>query len=487
MTAMATQRTVIRGGRVLAGDPLTAHVRAADLLIEDGRVTAIESDLAGVDAEIIDATGRWVLPGFVDTHRHLWQTTMRGLTANWNLKDYFWCIRSHFAGLHDPDDVYGGQYAGGLDALVNGVTTTIDHSHITNSPDHSDAAVRGLLDSGVRALWCYGFYPSPQADPVFTTPQHRLDDARRVRSTFFPTDDGLVRMGVALTELGMQPFTETQRELQTAEDLAVPVTMHTNCVWTRPEFHDVELYHRAGLLRAGQIHSHANRCSDHELALLRDAGCAVSSTPDTELQMGCGRPVFRRALATGVTAGIGIDIVSNNSGDMFTAMRVLMQHERGDALQPTLEESGLTAVAEPLPVTTRQILHAATLAGARALGLESVCGSIDVGKSADLLLLRHDRLHMRPVMDDIDSIVLQATTRDIDRVLVAGRTVVQDGRLPAAVERRGVAAIEAAHSRLAERVAAVGGWKLAVPQGLMDQLGVTFHDNVANTPAQANS
>src|SRR5690606_28861943 len=143
---MATQRTVIRGGRVLAGDPLTAHVRAADLLIEDGRVTAIESDLAGVDAEIIDATGRWVLPGFVDTHRHLWQTTMRGLTANWNLKDYFWCIRNHFGGLHDPDDVYSSQYAGGLDALVNGATTTNVHPLITNSPDLSDAAVRGLLD-----------------------------------------------------------------------------------------------------------------------------------------------------------------------------------------------------------------------------------------------------------------------------------------------------------------------------------------------------
>lgn len=83
-------------------------MRRADLLIEDGTVTAVEPDLSAVDAEMIDASGCWVIPGFVDTHRHLWQTTMRGLTANWNLNDYFWCIRGNFAGLHDPDGVYAG-------------------------------------------------------------------------------------------------------------------------------------------------------------------------------------------------------------------------------------------------------------------------------------------------------------------------------------------------------------------------------------------
>ncbi len=481
---MSTNRTVITGGRVLVGDPLTARVQHVDLLVEDGRITAIEPDLATVDAEVIDAAGCWVIPGFVDTHRHLWQTTMRGVTANWNLKDYFWCIRNHFAGLHDPDDVYAGQYAGGLDALVNGVTTTIDHCHITNSPDHSDAAVHGIKDSGVRALWCYGFYASPQSDPVFTTPQHRLDDARRVRASFFPGDDGLVRMGVALTELGIQPIAETHREIEAATDLAVPVTMHTNCVWGRPAINDIEIYQREGLLQEGQIHSHATRCTEADLQALRDAGCSVSSTPDTELQMGQGRPVFRRALAAGLTAGMGVDIVSNNSGDMFTTMRILMQHDRGDALQGVLEESGLAAVTGPLPVTTRQVLHAATLAGATALGLESVCGSIEVGKAADLVLLRHDRLHMRPIVDDVDAIVIQATTRDIDRVLVDGRTVVENGSLPRDVERRGVELIDAANARLNERVEPLGGWKLQLPPGLFDELGAMFHANVAEAAAQ---
>lgn len=145
---MAFTRSVVVGGSVLIGNPLTAEFRRADILIEDGRIVAIEDDLSGLDAEIMDAANRWVIPGFVDSHRHLWQTTMRGVTANWSLTDYFWCIRSHFAGLHDPDDVYAGQYAGGLDALAAGVTTTLDYCHITNSPEHSDAAVQGIKDSG---------------------------------------------------------------------------------------------------------------------------------------------------------------------------------------------------------------------------------------------------------------------------------------------------------------------------------------------------
>ncbi|KLO32519.1 amidohydrolase family protein [Mycobacterium haemophilum] len=464
---MSFARSVVTGGLVLIGDPLTAEFRRADLLIEDGRIGAIEEDLSGVDAEVIDAANRWVIPGFVDSHRHLWQTTMRGVTANWNLNDYTWRIRSHFAGLHDADDVYAGQYAGGLDALAAGVTTTLDHSHIINSPEHADAAVQGIKDSGVRALWCYGFCLSPQEHPVFATSNDRLIDARRVRESHFPSDDGLVRMGVALTELIVHPFAETIREIHTANDLDVPITMHTQSLQIHPVIKEVQLYAEAGLLQEGQIHSHVNTCDDHELAMLRDAGCSIATAPDTELQMGCGYPAFRRATALDLNAGIGADIVSNNSGDLFTAMRILLQHERGAALQPVLEESGLSAVGK-LPLNTRQILRAATLLGAKALGLESVCGSIEVGKAADLVLLRNDRLHLRPIIDPVDSIVMQVTTRDIDRVLVNGRTVVQDGALPAAAERRGTTLIDAANGRLAERVAPLGGWNLAAPPNAFD-------------------
>lgn len=159
MTTMPSNKILIAGGEVLVGDPLSATMQRADVLIENGAITAIAADLPDQDAHVIDAVGRWILPGFVDAHRHLWQTTMRGLTANWNLTDYYWNIRNHFAGLHDAEDVFAGQYAGGLDALAAGVTSTIDHSHITNSPEHSDAAVEGLKASGCGPCGVTGSSP----------------------------------------------------------------------------------------------------------------------------------------------------------------------------------------------------------------------------------------------------------------------------------------------------------------------------------------
>jgi hypothetical protein len=122
-----------------------------------------------------------------------------------------------------------------------------------------------------------------------------------------------------------------------------------------------------------------------------------------------------------------------------------------------------------MPLTTRQMLHAATLAGAKALGLGEVCGSIDIGKSADLLFVRNDRLHMRPVIDPIDSIVMQATTRDVDRVLVAGRMVVENGRLPEQIEKHSIDLIESAHQRLTDRVMARGGWAPTISQAFLDE------------------
>ena len=173
-----SQRTLIRGARVIEGDPATSAGEVSDVLVDDGRIAAIGPDLES-DAEVLDASGGILAPGFVDTHRHTWQTAMRGICADWTLLDYFRGIRIAASAVYTPEDIYAGNAAGALEALDAGVTCVLDFSHCLISPDHADEAVRGLREAGLRGVFAYGMFPVGVPDPPFATPGHAL----RRRST----------------------------------------------------------------------------------------------------------------------------------------------------------------------------------------------------------------------------------------------------------------------------------------------------------------
>src|SRR5512142_2650280 len=157
------QRMLIRGGTVITLDPGIGDLTDADVLVEDGRIVAVErsigagtSDAGGVDAEVIDARGFIVIPGFVDTHRHTWETAIRGCAPDATLDDYFVDILDSFAPLYRPEDVYASNRFGALECLNAGITTLVDWSHINNTPAHPDAAVTALREVGIRAQYAYG-------------------------------------------------------------------------------------------------------------------------------------------------------------------------------------------------------------------------------------------------------------------------------------------------------------------------------------------
>ena len=180
-------------------------------------------------------------------------------------------------------------------------------------------------------------------------------------------------MGVALTELGLVPLDVTRAEVELARELDVMVTAHIGTVTSDRRAPEVELLHDAGLLDHRQVHVHCNACSNRELDLLADAGASVSLTPETELQMGMGFPIFARAMERGLRPTLGCDIVSNNSGDLFAQMRLGLQAERARANQAALDGHEMP---EELTLGVRDVLRFATLGGAEALGLDS-CHRID--------------------------------------------------------------------------------------------------------------
>ena len=477
MTDASGRPVLISGGWVLEGPPRRGRFERVDVLVEGASITAVGADLEHADAEVVDAHGCFVLPGFVDTHHHLWQTAMRGLTSSLDLVDFFWCIRRNHAGIQEPQDVAAATTAGALAALDCGTTTVLDHAHCIVSPDHADAGLEALSRAGGRAVWCYGLTEVPTAGPTFANGADRRADARRVR-TQRPASSlrELVTVGLAADDVGGSPWSDLAAQYALADELDVLLTAHTNSAWAPTPVREVEWLHRDGLLGPRQVHSHATTSSPAELALLADAGAAISSTPETELQMGLGFPVFARAAAAGVTVGLGTDIQSNNSPDALSWMRLGMQAENARRHQPVLEAEGVAGLAG-LPVNARDVLDHATLGGARALGLDGVTGSIEVGKEADLVLLRHDRLHHRPIVDPFATIVLHSRVSDVDTVFVAGRIVKRAGLLPPDEVSRAIRGVDAAWERLQARMDQRGGAVPPRPPGLVGEVSRTAARN----------
>jgi 5-methylthioadenosine/S-adenosylhomocysteine deaminase len=463
---------------VLTLDRSLGDFERADVLVEDGRIAAIAPEIDAAGADVLEAEGKIVMPGFVDTHRHTWQTALRGICADWTLQDYFRGIRLHLSTFFRPEDMFAGNYVGALEALDAGVTTVLDFSHCTNTPAHADEAVRGLRESGIRAIFAYGFYPVPLAEPHFADHDARLADARRVRKQHFSASDDLVEMGLALTEIGLVPFDATRHEVETARELDVLVTAHIGSVADPAWPHEIELLHAAGLLDARQVHVHCNACTDEELALIAASGAAVSVTPETELQMGMGFPITGRALARGLKVGFGCDIVSCQSGDVLSQMRLALQTQRALENHVTVERGQLP---QQLSFTARKALELATIGGAEALGLDSEIGSVTPGKAADLIAFDTAGLNFAPRNDPVAAVVLHANSGDVDTVIVGGRVLKREGELLGEGRALARRLIERSRDYIMDRAERSGGLLLELPEGWFEGVRRAALANVAAT------
>jgi cytosine/adenosine deaminase-related metal-dependent hydrolase len=472
-----SQRLLLRGGYVLSMDDGIGELPAGDVLIENGAIAAVAERVQAEDAELLDVAGHVVMPGFVDTHRHTWQSPFRGVCADWTLEDYFRGIRMSISPNCAAGDVYAGNLLGALEALEAGVTTILDFSHCNNTPEHADAALQGLRDAGIRAMFAYGYYPAPSGPPSFADHADRLADARRLRERELADDDALVTMGVALTEVGLLPFEQTIAEARSARELDIPSVLHTGCSWGSPLTEGIaELAHH-GLLAADQVHVHCNTLDERNLRRLAEHDCKVSTSPETELQMGMGRPVIRRALALGMRPSLSCDVASSNSGDMFSQMRIGLQFERS-VRNDTFHARN--QMPDSLDLGVRDALRWGTANGAHAMGLESRIGSLTPGKQADVIVIGGRRLNMVPMADPVGCLVAQANPANVEHVLVAGRFAKRDGELVGRDVARAIELARSASERVLGAITAGGAALLPpAPEGFADMLAEMAAQNIA--------
>ncbi|HEU5156596.1 MAG TPA: amidohydrolase family protein [Streptosporangiaceae bacterium] len=419
-------KMLLRGGHVLTMDPQLGDLQSADVLIEDDKISAVRPNIEA-DAEVVDCTGRIVIPGFVDTHRHTWEAAIRGCAPNSTLDDYFVEVLDTFAPLYRPEDVYASNLAGALECVNAGITTLVDWSHINNTPEHPDAGIRGLQEAGIRAQYAYGSANTSLADYWFESkiviPR---DDVQRVRETYFSSDQGLLTMALATRGTGFCVDDVVRSEWGMARDLDLPITVHVGMGRMAGRFGMVKALHDLGLLNQPTTFVHCCYFSDEEWQLVADSGNTISIAPQVEVQMGHGWPPVLKAVEYGLRPSLSIDVVTTVPGDMFTQIRAAFGAERARVNAVYWEKN------EPAPktmLTARQMLEMATINGAYVAGLESRTGSLTPGKQADVVVIDATALNMAPVIDPVAAVTLSADVSNVETVIIDGVVRKRDGKL----------------------------------------------------------
>ena len=432
-------RILLKGGTVITVDPELGDIPGGDVLIEGERIAEVGTNLSA-DAEVIDATGNIVIPGFVDSHRHTWETAIRNCAPNATLDDYFVEVLDSFAPLYRPEDVYASNLAGALECINAGITTLLDWSHINNTPDHPDAAIRGLQESGVRAVYAYGSANTSLAGYWFNSSiSIPGDDVGRVRSTYFSSDDGLMTMALATRGPGFCQEDVVREEWGMARDLGLPITIHIAMGKLAGKWSMLKQLDDLGLLGADTTYIHSCYLTDEEWELVAKSRGTVSIAPQVEMQMGHGWPPVMKARSVGLRPSLSIDVVTTVPGDMFTEMRCAFAAERWRSNDSVWKSE------DPLPeeaLTARDMLTMATLDGAHVVGLESRTGSLTPGKQADVVMIDGHAPAIAPVIDPVGAVVLSADTSNVDTVIVGGTIRKRGGKLLADWEsaRKGVQA-----------------------------------------------
>ncbi|MCL6517225.1 amidohydrolase family protein [Alicyclobacillus sp.] len=422
-----TVRTLFKGGCVLTMDPALGNFKRADILVEDGRIVEVRPEIGGIDGEVVDASDMIVIPGFVDTHRHVWEAVIRNAGADWSLPTYL--NHLYFGGLGGtlrPEDVYIGNLLGALEALDSGVTTLLDWTMI-NSPDHADEMIRALREAGIRAVFAYG---TPlRGAGAFWSRESDLkhpEDCVRVKRQHFSSDDQLLTFGLAIRGPEFSSWEATLHDIRLARELGAICSMHVGFGSWGSVDRSIEKMYRAGLLGPDLNLVHVNTVHDEEFRLIAESGASVSVTPEIEMMMGHGYPLTGRLTQFGGRPTIGIDVVTSTGGDMFAQMKFLIQAERSRINEGILASGNMP---ERLSISAREVLEFATIDGARALGLDSKVGSLTPGKQADIVLIRTTDVNLFPVNDPVGAVVQCAHSGNVDSVYVAGRAVKRNGRL----------------------------------------------------------
>jgi cytosine/adenosine deaminase-related metal-dependent hydrolase len=307
-------------------DPNLGDV-SGNVVVEDGTIVAVGEGATG-SGERIDGSAMVVIPGLVDTHRHTWQAALRFRSVGWTLLEYVQNLQQALAPQFAPEDVYAANLLGALTALDAGITTLRDDSHVQNTPEHGEAAVQALRDSGIRASFGHG-WPS-SAEYMTDSSLPHPDSMERIREEVLrdDSDASLVTMHAHLRGPSLSTLEMSEQDLARARALGLRSSIHIGAALF-PGSGEVDAFAERGLLGPDLTFVHCCTTSDEELRTMAEAGCSASATALIEAIMpGLGWPATARLAAAGVTTSFGVDVEVAAAGDLFNVMRAALMADR---------------------------------------------------------------------------------------------------------------------------------------------------------------
>ncbi|MGE5303705.1 MAG: amidohydrolase family protein [Alphaproteobacteria bacterium] len=419
--------------------------------VREGRIAEVGAGSPPVvvpGEEIVDAAGRLLMPGLINAHTHLYQVLLRAVWEDLELMP--WLKRIYGAAqVLRPEHFYAGTLLGCVEAIRSGVTTVCEHNFLNPSPECAFETVRAMQQSSLRSVFARTIMDAGEIVPDCTkeTPDQafrRIEEIlaahpKRAKLTF-------------MTGPNTPPINTTTALLQEirrfADDKAIGISAHvaeSRSVVDRVRQHHgkngvVEFLLQFGIPARNSIFAHSVHVSRDEIPILRETGTSVSHNPVSNMMLGDGVAPVVEMLRQGINVALGTDgAASNHSQDLFDTMKAasLLQkvhHQDAGAIKPY------------------EVLRMATIGGAKALGLSSVCGTIEVGKRADLILIDIDTIHNQPVNDIFSQIVHCAKASDVQTVMVDGEVLMRDRVLARLDEKRVVAEARTANRDLMERI-----------------------------------
>jgi cytosine/adenosine deaminase-related metal-dependent hydrolase len=407
---------LIRDATVLSMDDAVGDLERGDVHVRNGAIVAVGRGLRAASAAVIDGADTICMPGFVDTHWHLWTSICRPLIRIDDPARGYFPVTNRLGRFYTPDDSYRSVRLGLAEALSAGATTVHNWAHNVRSREHADAELRAMRDTGIRGRFAYG--------PAQGMPDDKpmdLDGLAKIKGAWMP-NDGMLTLGICSRNIGASqtalrgtvPLEIMRTDWGGARALGLPITLHTS----GPS--PIKVLEEAKLLGPDVQLVHPLLTTADERRILKERGVSYSIAPVGESRRPAAAGVIQlgELLEAGVKVSMSIDHTGSFNVDFFECMRILYnlhQHRIGNRIR----------------ITAKRMVQLATLDGAIDLGIADRTGSLTPGKRADLILLRTRDINIAPVGDPYEALVSLAQPANVDTVMVDGRILRRAGRFTA--------------------------------------------------------